>query len=133
MINLYFRDAVSVITICMVLAMLAFIVLSAVRGEKVTKWGRLIAMFMVVGVAISAVSATRDAYAMPNALFAMDSMQSLVCSIAGGAIAVTAIVSIFLKKQPAKRVCFHIMSALFVVQVLTVEISRMAYLPGITA
>ena len=133
MVNLYFRDAVSVITICMVLAMLAFIVLSAVRGEKVTRWGRLIALFLVVGVAISAVSATRDAFATPNAVFGMMSLQSVVCACAGVAIALTAIVSIFLRKQPAKRVCFHIMSALFVVQVLTVEISRVAYLPGITA
>lgn len=133
MIDLYFRDAVSVITIGLVLAMLAFIVLSLTNGAKVQKWGRLIALFIVIGVVISALSATRDAFALPDALFAMDSMQSLVCSLAGGAIALTAIVSIFMKKQMAKRVCFHIMSALFVVQVFVIEISRVAYLPGIAA
>ena len=133
MIDLYFKDAVTVITIGLVLAMLAFIVISIAHGAKVQKWGRLIALFIVVGLAISALSATRDAYAAPGALFAMDSMQSLACSIAGGAIALAAIVSIFLKKQGAKRVCFHIISTLFVVQVLVVEISRVAYLPGIAA
>ena len=132
MIDLYFRDAVTIITIGLVLAMLAFIVISITHGTKVTKWGRLIALFVVAGIAISALSATRDAYATQGALFAMDSMQSLVCSIAGGAIVLAAIVSIFLKRQGAKRVCFHIISALFVVQVLAVEISRVALLPGVS-
>ncbi len=133
MIDLYFRDAVSVITIGLVLAMLAFIVLLAVHSTKVTKWGKLIALFFVVGVAISALSATRDAFAMEDAVFGMMSLQAVVCAGAGVVITLTAIVSIFLKKQAAKRVGFHIMSVLFVMQVLTVEISRVAYLPGITA
>ena len=133
MIDLYFKDAVTVITIGLVLAMLAFIVISITHGAKVQKWGRLIALFIVVGVAISALSATRDAYAMPGALFGMTSMQALVCAGAGAVITLTAIVSIFLKKQGAKRMCFHIISALFVVQVLAVEISRVALLPGVSA
>jgi hypothetical protein len=133
MIDLYFRNAVSVITIALVLGMLAFIVLSITNGSKIQKWGRLIALFIVVGVAISALSATRDGFAAQNALFGMTSMQTLVCSLAGGAIALTGIVSIFLRKQAARRVCFHIISTLFVTQVLVVEISRAAMLPGVLA
>lgn len=129
MIELYFKDAISVITIVLVLA---FIVLLVKNGAKVHKWGRWIALFIVVGVAINALSATRDAFAMPGALLGMFSIQSMVCALAGGAIMLTGLVSIFLKKQPSKRVCFHI-STLFVVQVMVAEMSRAAYLPGVAA
>ena len=134
MIDLYFRDVVSVITITLVLAMLTFIVLSVTQqGAKIQRWGRLVALFIVVGMAVSALSATRDAYAAPGAVFAMDSMQSLMCSVAGGAIVLIGLVSLFLKKQAARKVCFHIISGLFVAQVLVVEISRAAMLPGALA
>jgi hypothetical protein len=131
MVNLYFADAVSVVTIALVLAMLVFIVLSFTSGAKVENWGRIIALFIVVGVAVSALSATRDGFAAQNALFGMSSMQALVCSVAGGAVVLTGLVSIFLKKQAARKVCFHIISVLFVTQVLVVEISRAAMLPGV--
>jgi hypothetical protein len=133
MIDLYLRDVVSIVTVALVLVMLTFIVLTVTQGTKMQKWGRLIALFIVVGIAVSALSATRDAYAAPGALFAMNSMQSLVCSVAGGAIVLTGLVSIFLKKQAARKVCFHIISGLFVVQVLVVEISRAVLLPGVLA
>jgi hypothetical protein len=125
--ELYFRDAVSVLTLVLILGMIVMAVLALKNGTKVTKWGRLIALFIVVGTAVSALSATRDAYATSQAVFAMDSLQSTVCSIAGGAIFLAGIVSIFLKKQPARRVCFTVAAALFAIQVLTVEASRLAW------
>ncbi len=92
--------------------------------------GRWTALFIVAGVAVSALSATRDAFAMPGTLFGMFSIQPMVCALAGGAIMLTGPVSIFLKKQSSKRVCFHIISTLFVAQVMVTEMSRAAYLPG---
>ena len=128
MLGLYFGDVVSVITILLVIGLAVLAVLALKNGAKVTKWGRLIALFIVVGTAISALSATRDAYATQQAVFAMDGMQSMICSIAGGAIYLTGIVCIFLKKQAARRIGFTAIAVLFAVQVLTVEISRVAYI-----
>ena len=125
--ELYFANVVSVLTILLVIATIVFAALAIRNGAKITKWGRLIALFIIVGTAISALSATRDAYAMDNAVFAMDSLQSTICSIAGGALYLTGLVCIFLKKQPARRVGFAIIAALFMAQVLTVEISRVAF------
>ncbi len=127
---LYFENVISVLTIVLVLGMLAFSVLAIKNGTKVKKWGRWIALFIGVGIAISALSATRDAYMMPNAVFAPMGWQSMVCMIAGGAIALTGFVSIFLKNQNARRHCFTIVSALFLVQVLAIEISRPILLAG---
>jgi hypothetical protein len=125
--ELYFANGISVVTIILVLGVAVMAALALKNGAKITKWGRLIALFIVVGTAISALSATRDAYATQQAVFAMTSLQSTVCSIAGGAIFLTGIVCIFLKKQPARRVGFIIITALFAVMVLTVEVSRAIY------
>lgn len=126
MSGLYFGSVVSGINTVFVLGMLVFIVMTVKNRGSISKWGRRIALFIAVGTAISALSATRDAFMMPGALFAADSMQTLVCSIAGGAIYLTGIVSIFFKKQDAKRVCFYIASILFIVQVVVIEASRIA-------
>lgn len=124
MLGLYFGDVISVVTILLVVGLAVMAVLALKNGAKVTKWGRLIALFIVLGTAISALSATRDAYATQQAVFAMTSTQSTICSIAGGAIYLTGIVCIFLKKQEARRIGFIMITALFAVQVLTVEVSR---------
>lgn len=131
MTGLYFGDIFSIITLVLVLGMAAFIVLAIRNGAKVSKWGRWIALFILVGIAISALSATRDAYMTPNALIGANSWQAMVCMTCGGAIVLTGIVSIFFKKkQNVKRQCFHIISALFIIQVLTIEISRPVLLMG---
>lgn len=126
MFGLYFGDVISLVNTVLVAAMLVFIITAAINRGKITRWGRLIALFIVAGTAISALSATRDAFMMPGALFAASGMQATVCSIAGGMIFLTGIISIFFKKQNFKRVCFFTGSALFAVQVIVIESSRIA-------
>lgn len=126
MLGLYFRDVISGINTVFVLGMLVFVAMAIKNRKNISKWGRRIALFIVVGTAISALSATRDAFMMPGALFELSSMQVMVCSIAGGAIYLTGIVSIFFKNQNAKRICFYIASALFIIQVVVIEASRIA-------
>lgn len=122
MLKLYFDGVFSILTILLVIGLMVLVIYAFKRNAKIQKWGRLIALFIIVGTAISALSATRDGYATSEALFAMDSWQSNVCSIAGGAIFLTGLISVFLKKQ--RRVCFYLVAALFVVQVAVVEGSR---------
>ncbi|MEL4106343.1 hypothetical protein AAFA46_05805 [Oscillospiraceae bacterium WX1] len=126
MLGLYFGSVVSVITTVLVLAVLAFIVVSVVLGEEKTKWGRRILLLVLAGTALSALSATRDAFMMENALIAPESLQSLVCAVAGGIIYLIGIVSVFIRNQKFRRAGFLIISALLIVQVLTVEITRIA-------
>lgn len=126
MFKLYFGGIVSGLTTSLVVGMLVFIIIAVKRRGSIEKWGRLIALFIVTGTAISALSATRDAFAAPGALFALDSIQSLACSAAGGAIFLIGIACIFLKKQDIRRACFFIASALLIAQVTVVESSRIA-------
>lgn len=124
MINLLFGTTISIITTLFVLAMLAFIAITFVRRGSIGKWGRLILVFILVGTSISALSATRDGFATTEAVFAMMSTQALICAAAGALIFLTGLVSIFIKNQKFRRAGFHLISILFIAQVLTVEASR---------
>lgn len=128
MFDLFFGSVMSVITTVFVLALLAFAVVAFVRRGDIGKWGRLILIFILAGTAVSAFSATRDAYMTEKALFAPVSFQSLVCSAAGGLIFLTGIVSLFVKSQKFRKAAFQLISVSFIIQVLTVEISRASLL-----
>jgi hypothetical protein len=69
-------------------------------------------------------SATRDNFTASGAIFSMTSIQALICSVAGGVIIVTGLISIFIKNQNMKKSMLFVIFALFMIQVLTVEISR---------
>lgn len=131
MIALYFGDVISAVTTLLLAVVIVLIALSIKDRNRIKKWGRRIAFFLLVATAISAFSATRDAFAAPGAVFEMMGVQSLICAIAGVAQYITAIISIFLKNQTDKRRCFYILSALFAVQVLTVEGSRILMVLGV--
>jgi uncharacterized membrane protein len=128
MLHLFFGSVMSVITTVFVLALLAFAVIAFKKRGDIGRWGRLILIFILAGTAVSAFSATRDAYMMENALFAPDGLQSLVCSVAGGLIFLTGIVSLFVKNQKFRKAAFQLISVFFIVQVLTVEVSRIILL-----
>lgn len=124
MLKLYFGDTMSVITTFFVLAMLAFIVTAFIKRGTITKWGRLILLFILVGTVISAFSATRDRFASDGAVFAMFGLQAAVCAVAGAMIILTGLIMAVLRKRNIRRVGFMLISALFIVQVLAVEVSR---------
>ena len=127
--GMYFGSVYAILTTVLVAAMIIFIVLAVRNRERIPKWGKWIALFVAAGTAISAISAMRDNYGAQGALFAMDSVQSLLCSIIGGAVFGTAFVSIFFRKNQAyKRRCFYIMAVLFIANVALVEVSRLMLL-----
>ena len=125
MVDSVFGGLFSLLTLIFVLGLVVMMIVAIRKRNHITQWGRLIGLFILVGTAISAFAAMRDAYATADALFGMSSMQSNICSIAGGMIFLTGLVSIFLKKQMARRACFFLISALFSLQVLTIEVSRL--------
>ncbi|MEL7570373.1 MAG: hypothetical protein AAGU14_07390 [Eubacteriaceae bacterium] len=124
MFNLFFGNIFALLTTVLVLILLAFIGLTLVRRNQIKKWGWLILIIILAGTAVSALCATRDAYMTESALFSINSMQSVVCSIAGGLIFVAGVISIFIKNQKFRKTCFSIISILFIIQVITIEASR---------
>jgi hypothetical protein len=110
MFNLYFGSGISILTTVFILALLAFIAVSILQRHKISRWGRLILIFILAGTAVSAFSATRDAFMLENALFAPMSIQSLICSIAGGLIFLTGLVCIFVKRASFRIFSFHLIS-----------------------
>jgi hypothetical protein len=126
MAALYFGDVVSILTTALISGMLALIGILLVNGQRTRYWGRFILVFVLAGTAISALSATRDAFMMDGALFALTSVQSLVCAAAGCLIYLAGLAALFVKNQKFRKIDFYVISALFLVQVVTVEASRIA-------
>ncbi|MPN29691.1 hypothetical protein SDC9_177144 [bioreactor metagenome] len=124
MLDLFFGDIYAVLTTVFVLVMLAFIIIVFIKRRSIEKWGRLILVFVLAGTIISALSAARDAFMMENALFALTSAQALICSVTGGLIYLIGLVSIFVRKQSFRRISFQLISVLFIIQVITIEASR---------
>lgn len=131
MLNLFFADAVSTITTILSLGLVAFLVWTAVRGRHVEAWGRRTLLAVVVGTALSGLSATRDAFMMDNALFTLTSAQSLICAIAGGAICLLGLTALVVRRQGWRKAVFHSVAALLVVQIATIEGTRIAMLAGL--
>jgi hypothetical protein len=125
MIQLYFKDAVTTITTVLVLGLILLAGGLILKRQKVQKWGKFILIFIVLGTAVSGLSAARDLYMMDGALFTVSSFQSTVCSILGGLIYLSGFIALFFKNQKIKRCIFYLISGFFIVQVLTIEISRL--------
>lgn len=125
MIQLYFKDAVTTITTVLVLGLILLAGGLILKRQKVQKWGKFILIFIVLGTAVSGLSAARDLYMMDGAMFTVSSFQSTVCSILGGLIYLSGLIALFFKNQKVKRCIFYLISGFFTVQVLTIEISRL--------
>jgi hypothetical protein len=130
MAGLYVGDAVSVVTTVLVLGLVSYLVVMVVRRRGVQTWGRHILAAIAVGTALSALSATRDAFMTDGALFALTSAQALICAVAGGVIYLLGFTALVVRKQSWRRVAFTLIAALLTVQLLTVEGTRIAWLLG---
>jgi len=128
MFNLFFGDLFSTLTTVFVLIVLVYAIATVMNRDKIQHWGRRVFIFILLGTAISGLSATRDAYMTDIALFAPEGLQSSICSIAGGLIFLTGIVLFFVRKQDFRRKGFFFITVLFVIQVITIEASRIAML-----
>lgn len=128
MFNLFFGDLFSTLTTALVLIMLTFVTISFIKRKRIQHWGWLILMFILIGTAISGLSAIRDVYMTETALFAPEGIQSMVCSVAGGLIFLTGFVALFVRKQKFRKTGYFIIAVLFIVQVITIEASRIAML-----
>lgn len=125
MIDLYFANVYSILTTLLVIANFTLAITVIRRQATIQKWGRIMFLFIGIGLAISGLSAMRDGYASSNAVFSMTSIQSNICSIAGGAIFLLGFVSLLVRKQSWRKLSFMVIVALFTIQVLVIEGSRL--------
>lgn len=128
MTGLFFGNTYSILTTIAVIGLLSFAAAKLTGKFYELSWGKAVLLFIAVGLAASFLSAMRDGYAGDDALFSMTSMQSKVCSIAGGLVILVGLLSLIIRRSAIRRAAFISITALFVLQVLVIEISRISIL-----
>lgn len=138
MLSLYFGGFTEVLAVVSILCVLVFIGLSIKDRQHVQHWGRKVCILFFLGLFICCIVATRDQYdksvqaliegvtQIPGTfpLISATSIQSNVCAIGGGLIALLAFLSIWIKKQDFRKMAFFIMSAIFIGKMLIIEVTR---------
>ena len=127
MIEFFFNDIFATMTTVLVVTLLAASY-KLHTTSNFPRWGLAILVFILLGTIVSMTAAMRDAYATENAMFAMTSVQSNLCSIAGMLIFLSGVVAVFLRRQ--RKTIFTVISVLFLFQVLVIEGSRFLTMIG---
>lgn len=130
MAELFFGDTRKGITSCLALMLLLYLWGTVAYGRKVQAWGRRLVPAVVVGTALSALSATRDGFMAQGALFAPDGFVSLACAIAGVVAYLLAIAALVVRKQGFRKTAFVLTAALLSAQIALVEGARILLWSG---
>ena len=124
MAELFFGDILKGITSGLAVLLLLYLWGTLLYGRRVQAWGRRLVPAVVVGTALSALSATRDGFMAQGALFAPDGFVSLACVIAGVAAYLLAIAALVVRKQGFRKTAFVLTAALLSAQIALVEGAR---------
>ena len=127
MIEFFFNDIFATMTTVLVVTLLAASY-KLHTTPNFPRWGLAILVFILLGTFVSMTAAMRDSYTTENAMFAMTSVQSNLCSIAGMLIFLSGVVAVFLRRQ--RKTIFTVISVLFLFQVLVIEGSRFLTMIG---
>ena len=132
--NLYFGDFTVTMSTILLLVLLGFIGQTIFKYKSVVYWGRQIAIVGLLGLLVCCLVATRDEYhlsvqasfdaGVTAGLFTIGSIQSILCCICGGVIALTSLSCIFVKNQKYRKMVFFILSSAVIIKVIVIEISR---------
>jgi hypothetical protein len=115
--------------------LIVFIAITAIKQKGIKNWGRRIAILVFWGLAVCILAAVRDGYhlsvqasadsgVLPG-LFSVGSIQSTVCCILGGILAVGSVFAAFVRKQEFRRAVFFVLSGAAVIKALIIEISKL--------
>lgn len=131
---MYFSNLITAICTLMIIGILGFIICLFYKRGNITNWGRYIIIMAVVGLTLCCFVAARDSYHLSvqasmdadiqPGLFSIDSLQSSLCCIGGGIIFASLIVSAFVKKQQYRKLLFVTMSAVVIMKIIIIELSR---------
>lgn len=132
--DLYFGNLTAILSTILLFAMLVFVGYTLVKHKSIKEWGRRIASLALLGLIICCFVAARDGYqfsvqtsfdnAVTAGLFRLDSIQSTLCCLGGGVIALSCLLSIFIKNQKFRKMVFVVLSTTIIIKMLVIEISR---------
>ena len=108
----FFGDTLKGITSGLAVVLLLYLWGTVAYGRKTQAWGRRLVPAVVIGTALSALSATRDGFMAQGALFAPDGFVSLACAIAGVAVYLLAIAALVVRTQGFRKTAFVLTAAL---------------------
>lgn len=138
MIKFFFNDGITSVSTILLLCLIVFIVYNIYQQDKITHWGRNICILVFFGLCLCFLVAVRDNYigSVKNSmddvsevgLFTIESIQSSLTSIGGAIILISSILSLFLKKNKQRKNIFFVISTIFVLKLLLIEISRILLL-----
>ncbi|MEA4927666.1 MAG: hypothetical protein VB104_03205 [Candidatus Limiplasma sp.] len=130
MAELFFGDTLKGITSGLAVILLLYLWGTVAYGRRVQAWGWRLVPAVIVGTALSALSATRDGFMAQGALFAPDGFVSLACAIAGVAVYLLAIAALVVRKQGFRKTAFILTAALLSAQIALVEGARILLWSG---
>ncbi|HBM70242.1 MAG TPA: hypothetical protein DD377_02465 [Firmicutes bacterium] len=132
--KLYFGNVVTSITTLMNVALLIFIIYCIFNHANITYWGRKSLMLLIFGLVVCCFAAARDGLdkTIQNAidssckkgLFSLVSIPTIIGCIGALLIIVSAILTLFIKKESMREIFFFIMSSGVILKIMTIEIAR---------
>ncbi|MDD4080192.1 MAG: hypothetical protein PHP02_02105 [Eubacteriales bacterium] len=128
MVDLFFGNLWSLLSTVLVAGVLAWIIITALRHQRVEHWGRKTAVLAASGLLLCAFAAMRDDYALAlqggTGLFALDAMQNTLACLAAALIAAALLSTLILKNQACRKAAFFVLSFAVVFKIGLIEISR---------
>jgi hypothetical protein len=132
-LELYFGSTLSAVNTLLIAGVSFFIAFQYNRRKSTSGWGESLLVLVSAGLLICILAAIRDNYALSvtaaasggeTGLFSIQSIQSILASVAGAGIAIVAGSTIFIRNDKFRRIAFFIVSGLFVIKLLLIEASR---------
>lgn len=129
----YFGPGMTKATL-LVAGLITYIVYMVLHRHEIVHWGRHVAILAFFGLYVCVVAATRDNYhlsvqnaidgSVASGLFTTKSIQSIICCVCGGVIALGSISAIFIRHQGYFRGVFMVVACAILIKILVIELSR---------
>ena len=134
MFNLYFGSTAAIQTTILVVAFASLSIYAYIKRMKIHHWGWLILAALALGLYICVAAATRDGYhlsvqyaidgSVAPGLFQIASIQSIINCALAAVIVFCGILSIFLRKEKARKILFFVIATAIIAKVAVIEVSR---------
>lgn len=132
--SLYFGNAVSIKTTILLAIFLGLLTVIVIKRKEIHHWGWLTLGIFSFGLYICTIGATRDElhltiqHAIDGSgqpgIFSLVCLQTIVGSVLGIVIVVSAILCVFLRKQIIRKRFFFVITGSMLIKILTIELSR---------
>lgn len=132
--NLYYKDAVSILSTLSILLFLVFFLYMILHHNEIQHWGRYVIGLAIAGLYICCIVATRDQYHVSvqgsieqtgvQGLFAVDSKTAYLAYAGAFVIVASLLLACFLHTQSYWKLAFFLLSSAMLFKIVVVEVSR---------